>query len=422
MNSKTEKRERFLVIFIIISLFFENVRLFSLFGGVIKVSHVAMILAILYGLIYCKPSRKTFLYFFFFMCIPLLPISRINNINGFLGSYMNYAIIVFFVCFALKFLKEAFCKNVSFYLKCFNVVVSVASVLAIIQFMMMNFFGIFWLDGLWGSMQFHPSSYGIEMGFYRAYSVFHEPSYLGFVCNASIAINLASPDSMYKSTTNKYAYVILYIIATVCTVSTAALLIMGIVLLSFLCTIRIKRNFMLVLLIVLAIFLCGLLIAVMADIDIPMLNMLYERLFNETDRVGTSAYERLKTPIEYIKKTFEYYPFFGRGLGQEGRVDAVGIIGRFKGIHNSVYGIIVTFGITSVFYYWWFIHSFFSAKFKNRNLSGRLLLFFATIGMYMSTGSFVSGDTFILTTIIFLIMSSFTIDIINENNIESAKK
>lgn len=411
MNSKTEKRERFLVIFIIISLFFENVRLFSLFGGVIKVSHVAMILAILYGFFCFSHTVKTYIGLLFFLVLPLIPLYRINNIGGFLGSYVNYAIIVLFVCFALRITQKAFCRDVVFYLSFYNVIVSIAAVLAIIQFIMMNLFGVFWLDGFWGSFQFHHSSYGMEMGFYRAYAVFHEPSYLGFVCNLGIAINLAVPATMYKNSKRRMFFIALYVISVFCTVSASALLVMA-VLFAVYCVFSPKpqkKTLIIITLFILTMIIIFLVIAIL-DIDVPVLDMLFERLFQESGREGTSAYERLRSPVEYVKKTFTYYPFFGRGIGQEGNVDAVGTIGRFKGIHNSLYGIVVTFGLSSVVFAVWFIKEFFTAKFKGKYFGTRVILFLSLIGMYMSTGSYMSGDTFILVIIVLLFLASLASD------------
>ena len=407
MKSKVEKIEQFLILFVIASLFFENVLLFSLFGGSIKVSHIAMILAIVYGFFYCAHTVKEYIGLLFFLLFPLIPLYRINDIGSFLSSYINYAIIVFFVCFALKIMRKAFCKDAVFYLRFYNIIVSLASVLAIIQFIMMNLFGIFWLDGFWGSFQFHHSSYGIEMGLYRAYSVFHEPSYLGFVCNLGIAINLAVPDTMYKENKKRIFFITLYAIAVFCTVSASALLIMAGLFVAY-CVFSSKtqkKTLIAITLVVLMLIIFFIAIAVL-DIDIPILDMLFDRLFKESDREGTSAYERLKTPAEYVKKTFAHYPFFGRGIGQEGNVDAVGVIGRFKGIHNSVYGIVVTFGLSSIAFAICFIKEFFSAKFKGKYFGARVILFLSLIGMYMSTGSYISGDTFILVIIVLLILFS----------------
>lgn len=419
MKIKIANIEKFLLMLVISSLFFENVSVFYLFGGAIKLSQIAMIFSIVYGFLFHKHKAKEYLGMLFFLIFPLMPLYRINDIAEFLKSYMNYAIMVFFVCFALKGMRRVFCKDVSFYLKFFNIVVSIAAILAIIQFILMNLFGIFWLDGLWGDFQFHPSSYGMQIGFYRAYSVFHEPSYLGFICNIAIAINLVVPNSFYKDYKIRIRLLILYTISVLCTISTSAILIMaGLFIVYFLFSLKsdiriIKRKTFAIIIFIVFFVIMFLVCVELFNISIPIVDMLYERLFNETGNEGTSAYERIKTPLEYIRKTFENYPLFGRGIGQEGDIDAVKTIGLYAGVNNSIFGIIVNFGLSSMVFFICFINEFFSRKFKGKYLRQRAILFLSLIGMYLSTGAYISGDTFILTIITLLFLAIFSSD--NDN-------
>ena len=98
--------------------------------------------------------------------------------------------------------------------------------------------------------------------------------------------------------------------------------------------------------------------------------------------------------------TFNYYPLFGRGLGQEGNVDAVGVIGLYEGVNNSIFGIFVNFG-SCAFIYMLFFVNFIMNKIKNNR--DYLLLIVALFGIYASTGAYLALDTFVVLIIVLFV-------------------
>ena len=116
-----------------------------------------------------------------------------------------------------------------------------------------------------------------------------------------------------------------------------------------------------------------------------------QRIRKETFIENTSGYYRLIAPIQYMCATFKYFPITGRGLGQAGDVDIIGIIGKQQGVHNGVIGLICCFGLNALFYIMPFISFFLKRIRKNRRW---LLLFIGIMSIYVSTGAFCVTDTF----------------------------
>ena len=395
---KNFKLEKFFIIAIIISLAFENFQLLEIAGGAFKPTQVIAILSIACIVLRRGIVRKSFMYCIAFLVIPLFPLYRINDMIEFLKTYLSYAIIVMFVCLVMPHLQKVFCTDFNKYLRCFNTVIAIVCVLGIVQFLMMNLFGIFFLDGVFGPFEFHPNLYGQEAGMYRAFSLFHEPSYFGWVCDIALAINLAFKNDGGQKEIKRYSLIALIITAIFMSLSSSAIWIMVILLaLNLLMIKRANKTHT-----ILALAGVVVLVFVVTIFDFSFVSDSMSRLFTETNVEGTSAYERLVTPFEYIKKTMENYPLFGRGMGQEGNVDAVGIIGKYPGVHNSIFGAIVTLGLTAIAFYTWIVSRFFGKRFKKLFHKERILLFVSIFGMYFSTGAFISFDTFIFTAIILL--------------------
>ena len=393
------KLENFFIMATIISLAFENFQLIEVAGGAFKPTQVIAIIAIISIVVKRGLDQKAFIRCIAFCMLPLLPIYRINDMTEFFKTYLNYIVMVMFICFVMPNLKRVFNLDVEKYLKCFNVVISIVCILGILQFLMMNLLGVFFLDGVFGPFEFRGNAITQESGMYRAFSVFHEPSYFGWVCDIALAINLSVKTS--KQSTNAFV-VALTIISILVSLSSSAIWIMVIILaLNLLIVKRTNKTQTM-----LALFAIVALVFVVFMFDLSFIGDSMLRLFTEKDIKGTSGYERITIPIEYIKKTMENYPFLGRGLGQQGDIDAVGQISTHKGIHNSVLSAIVTFGVISIFYYAWIVKIFFGKRFNRRLRKERILLFVATLGMYFSTGAFLSFDTFIFTIIIILFLDA----------------
>ena len=122
-----------------------------------------------------------------------------------------------------------------------------------------------------------------------------------------------------------------------------------------------------------------------------------KRIFIELSIPGMSGYERVVTPMLYAKEALHNFPLFGRGLGQEGFVDAVGVIGRYKAVHNSIFGVIVHFGLSSLCL---FIPAIVYAVKRIGENPKWVLLLINILGIYVSNGAFCSLDTFMFLVII----------------------
>ena len=410
INGKKINVEAVFIVLIIISLALENFRLFTIMGASFKPIQAIAALAVVYCFLFHAIDVKKIMWTIAFLAIPLAPLYRISDKTEFFKTYVIYAIIVVFVCFALPHLKKTFRENPKMYLSVFNTVITVLCILGIVQFILMNAFDIMFLEGIFGTFQFHFSATTIQSGFYRAYSLFHEPSYFGWVLDTALAINLIMLEK--KPEPRKILFIIMLIITIILTISSSALWIMAMVLITYLFSIR-KININMV---IGALIVVGMLIVVVALIDVSFITNSMTRLFREINTENTSGYERITTPIEYIKATMQNYPLFGRGFGQEGEIDKVGIIGRFPGVHNAVLGLIVTLGLSSIPYYIWVAKQFLGSKYSKETRVKRIILFAAILGMYFSTGAHISFDTFHFTTVVILILTSM-----ETTNIESSE-
>lgn len=400
INGKKINVEAIFIVLIIISLALENFRLFTILGASFKPIHAISAFAVVYCFLFHAIDVKKIMWTIAFLAIPLAPLYRISDKMEFFKTYVIYAIIVAFVCFALPHLKRTFCENPRMYLRAFNAVITVICLLGIVQFVLMNAFGIMFLKNVFGAFQFRYSATTMQSGFYRAYSLFHEPSYFGWVLDLALAINLVSLKK--KPEPRKILFIVMLIITTILTISSSALWIMAIILVAYLFSIRkINLNMVFGALIVI-----GALVIIVAIVDFSFITSSMTRLFREINTENTSGYERITTPIEYVKATMQHYPLFGRGMGQEGEIDKVGMIGMYTASNNSVFGAVVIFGLSSIAYYMWLIKQFFGTRFSKETRFSRILLFGAIAGMYFATGAFLAFDTFIFTTIVILILAT----------------
>ena len=391
--------EKIFIPLIIVSMALENFRLFTVLGASFKPIHAIAAIAIIYFFFFKKITFKKVVGSLLFLVIPLVPLYRINDTREFMKTYVIYAMMVLFITLVLPHLKEEFKKGFSSYYRLFNNVIIILCVLGIVQFILMNAFGIMFLDGVFGRFQFHYNSYGQQAGFYRAYSVFHEPSYFGWVLDIALAINLVIKDDGEEK---RKPFILVLLVATIImTVSSSAIWIMAIILVIYLISIR-KISVNVVLIAPIAVFAVVVLLYLF---DFSFITDSLNRLFSEINTENTSTFERIKTPIEYVKATMTHYPFFGRGLGQEGDVDIVGKIGNYTSVNNSIFGSFVVLGLTAIVYYIWLVMQFFG-KYGKKNIITRVILMFVLFGMYFATGAFLAFDTFIFLVIVLMFLST----------------
>lgn len=390
---KSFKMWKTIIILLIISLATENIRIFSMFGGDIKLPHIACILAIL--VVFREKiiiRRNSFIVVNLFIILPMLPLYRISNQVEWIKSYMNYSLIIIFLFFVIPQLIKMFNVNYKNYFKLIIYIIAFTQILAVIQFIMMNFLGIFFLQDIFGVFQFHSSMFGIQNGYYRAYSIYHEPSVLGWVCTSSISFILFSKINIFPIG-KKFFFLLLSFITILLTFSSSALCILIAIILTYLLVNKvISIKFMFVLGgIILSLVICILFTDVLDSL---------KRIPNEIFTENTSGYERINTPIQYSLQTLRYYPIFGRGIGQEGLVDKVGIIGNYMSINNAILGIFVNFGLSSVCIYYTIFRFLHANIIKNKNW---WILSINMFGVYLSTGAYLSLDIFVFLVITILI-------------------
>lgn len=381
----------------IIAIALENFKLINILGAPIKLSHLLFIAAIIQALLLRKVNQqfniKYLIIYLFYIIVPLFPLYRIVDLDEFLKTYVIYFIIISFIVFSYVDFSKKFNSNAMKYIYLFLSIILFIQLLGIIQFICMNYFGYFFLEGIWGNFQFHQSIYGMQFGLYRAYSIFHEPSLFGWMSTTSFAICIYLKRKFYVTDSKLYLFQLFNIIAVVVSVSAASLVILLLIYVIAI-LLDIEKPIKFFWLIVLSFITSFLLL--------KFTNVLESlgRIGNEFNTSGTSGYERLNTPFQYVRATFENYTIFGRGLGQEGEIDAVGVIGLYEGVHNSIFGIFVNFGLSAIVFIVYF--SYFLLE-KLKNNIDYLLLIAALIGIYASTGAYLSLDTFIVLVFILLI-------------------
>ncbi|MFL0493512.1 hypothetical protein [Priestia megaterium] len=379
-----------LLVVMILAMAFENFKIFNLLGAPIKITHLVFLLAILKSLFW-KIAKQQFtlksLSLLFLWCaIPLLPVYRLADTTEFFKTYMVYLIMVFFMTFSYSDYYKRFEENQKKYIYLFLWMMLIIQILGIIQFICMNFFDYFFLEGIWGSFQFHSSIFGMQSGLYRAYSIFHEPSLFGWMSTTSFAICIYVKRKNYLKRFYFYLFQLFNLIAVGVSVSASSLIMLLIIyIVSIILESKKPVNFMVN--IILGLIVCGLLWRFTHIFDS------LGRVNNEFSRSGTSGYERLNTPFKYVVSTLENYPLLGRGLGQEGSIDNVGVIGLYKGVNNSLFGIFVNLGLSAIIYLSYFIYYFIR---KLRYSRDYLLLIIALFGIYVSTGAYIALDTFVV--------------------------
>lgn len=405
MNNTT-KFQRIVIILLIISLVTENIRIISILGGDIKLPHIACILGIVIVL-----SKKIiikfnyFVMFILFSMLPILPLYRISDKLEWIKTYVNYVLILLFLIFALPPLIKKFNDNYKrFYTLIIYIIVSI-QLLAIVQFILMNYFDYFFLKDVFGIFQFHKSSFGMQNGYYRAYSVFHEPSVLGWVCTSSVAFLLFNGELTF-SNKKIWGFQILNIITILLTVSASALcILMSIIVINLLIK---KISSIKFWIIGLGLTLSLVLLNIFTNVLEPL-----SRISNELFTENTSGYERINVPLQYMAQTLKYYPFLGRGIGQEGWGDKVGVIGNYSAINNSIIGVVVNFGLSSILIYLTAFNLLYEKIKTNRKW---WILSINLFGIYLSTGAYISLDIFVY-LVITIFVGSCKIDI-NLNNLD----
>lgn len=384
-----------IIILLIISVALENFKLFDLAGAPFKVTHIVFAIGIVYGFFTTKIKPKQFVLFLLFIALPLLPLYRINDKLEWFKSYAIYLLIVLFTFFCFKQIVKEFTRKKWFFTKWFLLITSICEILGIVQFITVNFLGIDFLNGIFGSFEFHPTMTSISNGFTRSYSLFHEPSVLGWVTISSLVVVLLSRHC-FKKTRTFWLLFALNLLSVFASMSFLALAEAIIILLVYQ-FIKTKNKTIILLSVV------GFLIAFLILYFFTPIFSGISRI-SEINRESSSGYERLISPINYVISTFRHYPLFGRGLGQEGDVDLVGTIGIYEGINNSIFGLLANFGLSALVIVF-FVFAVFGRCLKQNK--AWVLIIFCLFAIYVSTGAYISLDTFIFVVLLFSFGKAF---------------
>lgn len=409
INGKKINVSGLFVVALIICLALENFRLFTFLGASIKPIHLIALLSAIYFAFFRGVSVKKMVGVIAFLAIPLLPFYRINDQLEFIKTYAIYTIMVLFMVFAFPYLKDEFKEGSKAYLKLFNFVMAVLAVLGIAQFITMNFFGFDFLKGIFGPfLAVAQATDSQGSGFERAISLFSEPSYFGWVLDIALAVNLVL---LKKEKTPKRILLIATIfVAIICTMSSSAFWITAVIIVAYLISIK-KINVNTVFIAIAAVLV---IIFVVAVVDLSFLTNSMSRIFKEIGTEGTSGNGRFVYPFEYTKAVLSEFPLFGRGIGQEGDVDIIGRLVGTKNVHNSIFNVVATFGLTSAFYIVWFIKQFFGSRYTKESRSDRILIFLSIFFMYLTTGAFMAFDTFVFTIVAILFLANMGVNQLNE--------
>lgn len=383
------KKWHIVISLLIISILFENMKLFGIMGTSFKPTHIVFLLAIIIGMSDRYVRARDVLIGVMFLLLPCLPLYRISDEVEWLKSYVIYALLISFFVFAFRGFLNEIREHPNYYIKLFVRTVSVAQILGIIQFISMNWFNYFFLRDIFGRFEYQTNIFNMTKGFYRAYSVFHEPSFFGLVTICSITVLFLAGKRVFKN--KEYMILLVLNIVSVFVSLSATCLI------SFLVLITIQQfvkdaPIAAKISSVLALGVVIITVSMSTTLMSPVM-----RLVTEVNRENSSGYERITTQIMYVKRTLQYYPLLGRGIGQEGDVDAVGTIGLYSATHNALAGIVVNFGLSALFI---ILPLLLQVIKKIRNNSIWAIVLACIVCIYASTGAYISVDTFNMVIIV----------------------
>lgn len=389
MKLKLTTIMNFLCVYMVISLFLENIKLFDILGAPFKPTHILFMTAIVIVFIKNRRivKRRRLAAGIFYMFLPLWPLYRIADVTEWLKSYVVWIIITVYFVIAFPEFYDAFQNDRKKYIKMFIYLMMVVQTLAVIQFILMNFAGVMFLKDPFGVFQFAPSFTSIRSGLYRAYSVYHEPSFLGLMNGIGHACVLYTQKECLLSGRAKKTFYVLSTLAMLVSLSAIAMYMYFItVLLYLLMTYWKKTSFY-------GIIALGIIVVYLwnfTEILAPA-----KRIFIEYDTVNTSGYERMNAPMQYAMRTLQYYPLLGRGIGQAGDIDNVGKIQTAMSprANNSIFEVVVNFGFTSIFLFAMLIRQLIQRIKADR---GYLLIALSLVGVLLSTGAYLSLDFLVI--------------------------
>lgn len=323
----------------------ENFMLFSVMGAPVQPSHLIFWIAILAALfgseLHVKKTNLAVALILFIL--PLVPLYRISDTMEFIKSYVIYALDIVFICFAVPEIIEVLSEPKVYdkFLRILIGVITLTELFGILQFGLNNAIGRDIAYGIFGHFESHVCLTSYKFGVYRAYSIFHEPSVFAWICSFGLAILLYKGKAVTENRKKLVFYYGINAVAMLTTLSTIGYVTYFLLLVCYFLLekeINASKLFLLV----------GLFVGVYLAMKYTNAANVVSRITVELNAENSSGYERTVVPLEYLKRTLKYYPVFGRGLGQVGNVDKVGIIGLTSGVNNSLIGIFIDFGLSAI--------------------------------------------------------------------------
>lgn len=356
--------------YIVFSLYFINFQFFMIGSVALKPIHIFGFVYLVIFLIRGS-SLKSFLPFLFITIIILFGYFNAIEQLEFWKSFVLFIMSMVVVCFGPQIIQSiTSIKKIRFFrwfFRSYQVVVAYG----VVQFVLKNFYGSDMLYNNLGDYQFHPHYFNELFGFSRATSIFYEPSVFGWVTNLVISTLFVYRDRVGLENAKFYKYLVIYFTGLIVSLSSSAFL--SLILISstyYLIKNRSKTiySFVFIPIVVVGVWYLS-----------PYLRLL------EIGRENTSGYARVVSPFLNLIEVIRIYPFFGRGLGQFG-VEDNGL--QYDGIiHNSVYGFVISFGLSSIALFFFAIRRFMSFV-KNDKIWAvmwlNLLLIFAATGSFLS--------------------------------------
>lgn len=352
-----------------------NIKLFNIGDAAFKPIHVIVITTIILG-ISRGINLKRFIIMLIYAIIPWFSIINVVSFSDFVSTYLIYLMSLMLIFIGIS---PALITDANVIQKMFKILFrtfNFSAIYGIIQFLLANIFGNFNLYNNLGRFQFHPHYYNRIFGIDRATSIYIEPSVFAWVAVTILVLALYLMNTPIMGKKELKHTVILATTSVLISFSASGFVSYFLVILLY--TFNKKSNYKTIL------FSWILVSALLLIIIFQPTQLRYLRL-TEISRPNTSGYARIIEPFYAMREVFANYPLTGRGLGQIGVYDLNLTYNVY--INNSLYGIVITFGILTILYAVPIGISFYRFI-KQDKLT--LILFANLVLIFISTGSFLS--------------------------------
>lgn len=334
IKKNAEYKKHILLLLVPICLFLSNFSIITLMGKKLRPLEIIVPLVVVIFLMKIGSMKFNPLYIVMTI-LPLFGLFNVIDLKSFLESYAFYFLEIF-VLYAIlenshKIPDGIKYRTIELTLKLFIL----CTIYGLVQFALANFLNNMSLYNSFGWFQYHKHYDNQLQGIIRATSIFYEPSVFGWM-------------SVFVFCLNEYFFVKKFnTIVRICTfvavaISFSSSAILG-MLLVFVLNIFVQKNrqngFVYIVLLLITILIGS------------FMRIEWNSLFrlNTISSLGSSGYNRVTYPFIAMLQSLKIYPIFGRGLGQISVFDVS--IGNSGQIYNAIFGIIVSFGISSLIVY-----------------------------------------------------------------------